>query len=83
MNKKLDEIKTLKYEDKQISVSSLPEKIRNDVEILQNILQKRMDTTFELEMLDLASKMKMAQINDALVEYFKPINSIDSGQSNG
>lgn len=60
----------IKMDDKEVKVSSLPESARFEVETLDRLLQRRLDTLQELEYIELAIKAKQAQLRQIVTNLF-------------
>lgn len=54
---------TLKHANTEIEVYRLPEEIRNEIDTLDRMRQDYMDLAYKLEVMELAIKAKMSQIN--------------------
>lgn len=54
---------TLKHNNQELEVYRLPEEIRNEIDTLDRMRQDYMDLAYRLEVLELAIKAKMSQIN--------------------
>ena len=72
----IEKIKTLSYQGEPIKVSGLPEELRLKVDKLQDILQKKVDIIFDLELVEMANKALIAEINmDLAILLSKPKES--------
>lgn len=58
----------IKFDDKEVKVSSLPEPVRFEVETLDRFLQKKLNALQELELIELAIKAKQAHIRQLVVD---------------
>jgi hypothetical protein len=60
----------LKMDNKEVKVSTLPESARFEVDTLDRLMQKRLDTLQELEFVELAIKAKQAQLRQIVIDLF-------------
>ena len=63
---------TIKIKDAEVAVYKLPEDVQNEIETLDKIRQDYIDKVYEVEILELALKAKISQINSMLETDNKP-----------
>jgi hypothetical protein len=72
MNISIEAEKTnyIKMDNREVKVSTLPESARFEVETLDRLIQRRLNTLQELEYIELAIKAKQAQLRQIVTDLF-------------